>query len=167
MVWTVTDFVQTCKALADASRFELFRLLLTHDFCVGALAAHLKITEAAVSQHLRHLREAGLVKGEKRGYWTHYRVDREKFGEWAERLKGLTMLPPCPEGICIRTKDPKIHCRKEGEKMCACKCEHPEKLKGKPEECSPQQIRACHGEKAEHPCVPKGGKGKAKGKKTA
>lgn len=32
-------------------------------------------------------------------------------------------------------------------------CEHPEKLKGKPEECSPEQIRECHGEVVEHPCV--------------
>ncbi|MDH5364833.1 MAG: hypothetical protein OEW82_06710 [Dehalococcoidia bacterium] len=34
-------------------------------------------------------------------------------------------------------------------------CEHPEKLKGKPEECSPEQIRECHGEVTEHPCVGK------------
>lgn len=33
------------------------------------------------------------------------------------------------------------------------KCEHPEKLKGKPGECSPEQIRECHGEVPEHPCV--------------
>ena len=32
-------------------------------------------------------------------------------------------------------------------------CEHPEKPKGKPEECSPEQIRECHGEVVEHPCV--------------
>jgi len=32
-------------------------------------------------------------------------------------------------------------------------CEHPERLKGKPEECSPEQIRECHGDAKEHPCV--------------
>jgi len=32
-------------------------------------------------------------------------------------------------------------------------CEHPEKLKGKPEECSPEQIKECHAEVAKHPCV--------------
>jgi len=37
----------------------------------------------------------------------------------------------------------------ESEKVC----EHPEKLKGKPGECSPEQIRECHGEDAKHPCV--------------
>jgi hypothetical protein len=32
-------------------------------------------------------------------------------------------------------------------------CEHPEKLKGKPEECSPEQIRECHGDVKNHPCL--------------
>ena len=37
----------------------------------------------------------------------------------------------------------------ESEKVC----EHPEKLKDKPGECSPEQIRECHGEVEKHPCV--------------
>jgi len=32
-------------------------------------------------------------------------------------------------------------------------CQKPENLKGKPEECSPEQIRKCHGDVKEHPCV--------------
>ena len=32
-------------------------------------------------------------------------------------------------------------------------CEHPEKLKGKPGECTREQIRECHGDVKEHPCV--------------
>ena len=32
-------------------------------------------------------------------------------------------------------------------------CQHPDKLKGKPGECSPEQIRECHGEVVDHPCV--------------
>ena len=34
-------------------------------------------------------------------------------------------------------------------------CEHQEKLKGKPGECSPEQIKECHGQVTEHPCVEK------------
>jgi DNA-binding transcriptional ArsR family regulator len=143
------------KALSDESRFKLVNLLLTHDFCVGALAHHLKISEAAVSQHLRQLREVGLVKGEKRGYWTHYMVDKVKLSELAEALRNLTELPPCPEGLCAKNVNPKTICRKEDEKMCDCKCQHPEKLKGKPEECTPKQIEKCHGSKKSHPCVSK------------
>ena len=34
-------------------------------------------------------------------------------------------------------------------------CEHPEKLKGKPEDCTPEQIKECHGDVKKHPCVEK------------
>jgi len=42
-----------------------------------------------------------------------------------------------------------LMCKVESKKGC----EHPEKLKGKPEECTPEQIRECHGEVTEYPCV--------------
>ena len=31
-------------------------------------------------------------------------------------------------------------------------CEHPEKLKGKPGECSPEQVKECHGDSKGHSC---------------
>jgi len=39
--------------------------------------------------------------------------------------------------------------------MCSPKrrCQKPEELKGKPEECSPEQIRKCHGDVKQHPCL--------------
>ena len=42
--------------------------------------------------------------------------------------------------------------------MCDGKtgCQKPEQLKGKPEDCSPEQIRKCHGDVENHPCVPAG-----------
>jgi len=147
-----TEIVQILKTLSDETRFELVKLLLTHDFCVGALAHYLKISEAGVSQHLKLLREAGLVKGEKRGYWTHYMVEKSKLNELAELLRGLTDLVPCSESVCIKKLNPKVNCEKEGAKMCDCKCQYPEKLKGKPEECTPEQIKECHGDSEEHPC---------------
>ncbi len=33
-------------------------------------------------------------------------------------------------------------------------CDHPERLKGSPGECTPEQIRECHGGTDEHPCAP-------------
>jgi len=155
MDWKRMELSTAFKALSDESRFKLINLLLTHDFCVGALAHHLKITEAAVSQHLKQLRELGLVKGEKRGYWTHYTVDKVKLKDLAEALKNLTELPPCSKGLCSKNLNPKSSCRKEDEKMCDCKCQHPEKLKGKPEDCPPLQVEKCHGAKTKHPCISK------------
>jgi len=39
-------------------------------------------------------------------------------------------------------------------------CQKPEKLKGKPQECTPEQIRECHGERPNHPCTNKNEKDK-------
>jgi len=43
--------------------------------------------------------------------------------------------------------------------MCKSKsrkgCEHPKRLKGKPGECSPEQIKECHGDADEHRCAKK------------
>ena len=58
--------LEILKALADETRIKILTLLLTHDFCVGALANKLSLSEAAISQHLQLLRKTGLVKGEKK-----------------------------------------------------------------------------------------------------
>lgn len=33
-------------------------------------------------------------------------------------------------------------------------CQKPEKLKGKSKDCTPEQIKECHGDSKKHPCVP-------------
>ncbi|HHV65701.1 MAG TPA: winged helix-turn-helix transcriptional regulator [Peptococcaceae bacterium] len=109
------NFRETLKALADETRLKLVTLLLSHDFCVGALAKHLGISEAAVSQHLQLLRKAGVVKGEKRGYYTHYTVDREVLKEAAKNLLELASRTPECQGDCRkRTAGEHQCCRKEG-----------------------------------------------------
>ncbi len=149
----MTELLQALKTLADETRLNLVKLLLTHDLCVGALAKRLAVSEASVSQHLKQLREAGLVKGEKRGYWTHYSVDRERLNELAGLLGELAGLKQAPELVCIKHLDKQTHTYKEDVKMCDCKCQHPEKLKGKPGDCSLEQIKECHGDEKGHPCT--------------
>lgn len=148
------EFARLLKALSDESRFELFKLLLTHDFCVGALAHRLRISEAAVSQHLRKLREAGLVRGEKKGYWTHYRVDKIRLNELAEAMKELTKLQPCPEGSYSRKLIPVTISRKKNITIYDCQFHHPDKRKGKPEESTHNQIEKGQRTK-DHPFVSK------------
>jgi ArsR family transcriptional regulator len=93
---------QKLKVLGDANRFKIVKLLLGHDLCVGALAQHLKISKPAISQHLQILRKCGLVRGEKRGYWTHYVVEREILKQIAEALVQMAQQPvyDCSDGFC-------------------------------------------------------------------
>ena len=90
------------KILGDANRFKIVNLLLGHDLCVGALAQHLGISKPAISQHLQVLRKAGLVKGEKRGYWTHYMVERDVIKHIAEALIDMAQQPThdCSDAYC-------------------------------------------------------------------
>ena len=60
------------KALGDSTRYLIFRHLLERKHCVRSLSKKLQITESAVSQHLKTLREAGLVYGQRCGHHVHY-----------------------------------------------------------------------------------------------
>ncbi len=143
------------KALGDETRSRILELLLSHDLCVGALARRVGLSEAAVSQHLQVLRRAGLVRGEKRGYWTHYSVDREALRALARELEALAGRKPPGTSACFRTllqQEEISQERRTLEMCCTDCCQHPEKLKGRPEECTPEQIKECHGEVKEHPC---------------
>ena len=62
-------------ALGDPSRRELFERLARRPLPVGELAAHLPISRPAVSQHLKVLEDAGLVRHERQGTRRIYRID--------------------------------------------------------------------------------------------
>ncbi|NLM15056.1 MAG: winged helix-turn-helix transcriptional regulator [Clostridiaceae bacterium] len=80
------------KAIANETRMRILTLLLQHNYCVRALANKLNLTEATISQHLKVLRKAGLLAGEKRGYFMHYTVERLVLSELARELEALATL---------------------------------------------------------------------------
>jgi len=77
------------KVLSVGTRVRIIDLLKCESLCVNALARALKITPAAVSQHLRVLRDSGIVTADKRGYFVHYRVNEETLAEWSETARSL------------------------------------------------------------------------------
>ena len=62
-------------ALADPTRRQIFERLARRALAVGELAEGLPVTRPAVSQHLKVLKDAGLVTDEKDGTRRVYRVD--------------------------------------------------------------------------------------------
>lgn len=152
------DILPVLKALADEMRLSIVHLLLTYDLCVGAIADSLGISKAAVSQHLKILRRAGLVTGEKRGYWTHYSIDKTAIYKVADALKNNADQAPANRVACHRSEPNSVAQFKQERRefpMCRNSCKQPIQLIGKPEKCIPEQIRQCHGDEKEHPCVPK------------
>jgi ArsR family transcriptional regulator len=63
------------KALGDPVRLRLLSLIAsTVEICVCDLTGAFEVTGATISHHLRVLREAGMIDGERRGPWVYYRI---------------------------------------------------------------------------------------------
>ena len=77
------------KVLSVNTRVSMIDLLKRRSLCVNALARALDITPAAVSQHLRILRDTDIVTADKQGYFVHYRVNEATLAEWNKTAKGL------------------------------------------------------------------------------
>jgi DNA-binding transcriptional ArsR family regulator len=86
----IEELAEIFKALSDPTRLRLVKLLGEHKgaLCVNALARVLGVTQSAVSQHLRILRQVGLVNGQRRGYFVHYSLDRDRLEQYKARLRG-------------------------------------------------------------------------------
>ena len=83
------EILQGIKALGDKTRLKIIQSLLNKNYCVGALAKKLDISESAVSQQLKILRKADLVIGEKRGYYVHYKVKTNSLQKISDYISTL------------------------------------------------------------------------------
>src|SRR5947208_1241828 len=72
-------------AIASPRRREILRLVWDQERSSGDIAEHFDVSWPAISQNLRVLEEAGLVRSRRRGTTRLYRVDRARLGP----LKGV------------------------------------------------------------------------------
>ncbi len=87
------------KILSVDKRIEIVELLKRERMNVSALADALGVTQSAVSQHLRVLRAAGLVKDTRQGYWIYYSLNRDALEKCRRRLNRI-----CTCGCLRRVK---------------------------------------------------------------
>ncbi|HKS75043.1 MAG TPA: metalloregulator ArsR/SmtB family transcription factor [Terriglobales bacterium] len=91
---------QVFYAISDPTRRELLDLLTRREYSVNDLVGHFRVTQPAVSHHLRILREAGLVKKRQQGRHRLYRLHGRPLREvydwvahyqrfWTEKLEML------------------------------------------------------------------------------
>ena len=60
------------KALGEPMRLKIYQAILERKHCVRSLSKKFGISESAISQHMKVMKDAGLVYGEKFGHHTHY-----------------------------------------------------------------------------------------------
>ena len=91
----IDKLAEIFKALSDPTRLRLVKLLNEcragicngGPLCVNALANQLGVTQSAVSQHLRILRQAGLVSGARRGSFMHYSLDLDGLKKYRTAIR--------------------------------------------------------------------------------
>jgi len=77
------------EAVSNPRRRAILRLVWDRERSAGEIAANFDVTWAAISQNLRVLREAGLVKERRQGNHRLYRADRRALGPLAAVVKRM------------------------------------------------------------------------------
>ena len=106
------DLSVMMKALGDPTRLSIFQQILIRKHCVRSLSKKLGISEPAVSQHMKVLKEAELVYGERYGYHIHYLPKQEALDALCA---AFSVMQKQSLDLC---RDPKI-----------CQCEFREEAK--------------------------------------
>lgn len=84
------EYARIFRALGHATRLHILRAVLERDRCLcGDLARELSIAQSTVSQHLRILREAGVLHAEADGLRRWYRLRPEPVARIRAYLTGL------------------------------------------------------------------------------
>jgi ArsR family transcriptional regulator len=77
------------KAMADKTRLKILALVKHEELCVCELVEILKMTQPSISQHLRKLKQAKLVKERRSSQWIFYSIDGDMYPFIQENLNAL------------------------------------------------------------------------------
>jgi ArsR family transcriptional regulator, arsenate/arsenite/antimonite-responsive transcriptional repressor len=87
------ELARLAKALGHPARVKILRFLLEQEECMaGAISDVVPLAQSTVSQHLKVLREAGLIHGEVDGIRICYCADPTSIERLQGLLDGLTSL---------------------------------------------------------------------------
>ncbi len=87
---SASDFAKLAWALAHPARVQIVRLLIGREACIcGEIVDQLPLAQSTVSQHLKILKESGLIQGEVEGPKVCYCVDKKKLRELKDFVSGL------------------------------------------------------------------------------
>ncbi|TVX98205.1 ArsR/SmtB family transcription factor [Paenibacillus cremeus] len=71
----INEMAERFKLLGDKTRLTILALLKEQDLCVCDIVEILETSQPNVSQHLRKLKDAGLVNENRKGQWIYYALD--------------------------------------------------------------------------------------------
>lgn len=97
------DLAASAKAFSHPARVAIIQYLLKADACINSdLVQELGLAQATISQHLRELKDIGIIRGSIEGTSVSYCIDpvrwaeiREQFNSIFEGLEGLSQASCC------------------------------------------------------------------------
>ena len=83
------DVALICKALGDANRLKIVKILSDGEKCGCKLLEAFEITQPTLSHHMKILCECGLVETRREGRWSHYSLSGETLSAFQAFIGGL------------------------------------------------------------------------------
>jgi ArsR family transcriptional regulator, arsenate/arsenite/antimonite-responsive transcriptional repressor len=80
------------KAIGEGTRLKILKFIIDGPLCICDLTATLDMSQPAVSQHMRRLKDENIVLDEKRGRWTYWSLNA-KHPQYPILLHLLSLLP--------------------------------------------------------------------------
>lgn len=94
------DLTRVFRLLGNPARLEILKILLKGARCVGKIVEEMKISQPAVTQHLKVLETLGLAKGDRKGARVHYSIQTEGIQTLKEELSKFLALLEIIEEKC-------------------------------------------------------------------
>ncbi|MBA7597319.1 hypothetical protein ES703_04321 [subsurface metagenome] len=82
------------RALGTGARMQILEILKAGPLEVGALAQQIGISQSAVSQHLKVLKELNLVSDRRRSYFIYYSLNPQEFARLEEMMMAVCRVSP-------------------------------------------------------------------------
>ena len=88
------------KVFSNEVRLKVFEYLLEGKMCVSGIVNKMNVTQPTVTQHLRILKEIGVVKSEKIGHWMHYSIDKKGINRVKQEMEKFVKNLKVQDGKC-------------------------------------------------------------------
>lgn len=98
---SIEEMADALKLLGDKNRLTIVALLKEKELCVCEIVELLQTSQPNISQHMRKLKDGGLVKETKRGQWVYYSLNVQDKLYIAEILNQIpSQKDKIPSTIC-------------------------------------------------------------------
>lgn len=107
---SAADVTVCLKAVSDSTRLMMMKLVEKNELCVCQFVEMFDMSQPAISQHLRKLKSAGLVKENRRGQWRFYSMNQESVH--APLLQDILshIEDTDPQLLALREKEAPVDC---------------------------------------------------------